>query len=160
MDTLHQVAWARGTAAVGTTPSGPRVQPSAGRATGRVIMKRLLWSLAVVIVPAILGAAGLPVARAGPPAARLRGGRLKITVASHHHGAAERTISNRPTGSVTRPLPSSSRGDWLRAVGDQPESTIATGHAGWPTRVQVFLNFHGAILPQSAPGPGGSAGRA
>jgi hypothetical protein len=31
-------------------------------------MKRLLWPLAVVIVPAILGAAGLVVAHAGPPA--------------------------------------------------------------------------------------------
>jgi hypothetical protein len=31
-------------------------------------MKRLLWPLAVVIVPAILGAAGLFVARAAPPA--------------------------------------------------------------------------------------------
>jgi hypothetical protein len=31
-------------------------------------MKRLLWPLAVVIVPAILGAAGLLVARAAPPA--------------------------------------------------------------------------------------------
>jgi hypothetical protein len=31
-------------------------------------MKRLLWPLAVVIVPAILGAAGLLVAHAGPPA--------------------------------------------------------------------------------------------
>jgi hypothetical protein len=32
-------------------------------------MKRLIWPLAVVIVPAILGAAGLLVARAAPPAA-------------------------------------------------------------------------------------------
>jgi hypothetical protein len=31
-------------------------------------MKRLLWPLAVLIVPAILGAAGLLVARAAPPA--------------------------------------------------------------------------------------------
>ena len=36
--------------------------------TERVIMKRLLWPLAVIIVPAILGAAGLLVARAAPPA--------------------------------------------------------------------------------------------
>jgi hypothetical protein len=41
---------------------------SPGRATEQVTMKRVLWPLAVVIVPAILGAARLVVAYAGPPA--------------------------------------------------------------------------------------------
>ena len=37
-------------------------------ATGQVIMNRLRWSLAVVLVPALLGVAGLLVAHAAPPA--------------------------------------------------------------------------------------------
>ena len=53
---------------LGTTPSGLRAQPTLAETTERVIMKRLLWPLAVVIVPAILGAAGLLVAHAAPPA--------------------------------------------------------------------------------------------
>jgi hypothetical protein len=48
---------------VGFGVTGTRTQ-----ATGQVIMKRLRWSLAVVLVPAILGAAGLLVAHAAPPA--------------------------------------------------------------------------------------------
>ena len=58
-----------------------------------------------------------------PPASQVSFDQLSArTAPSRWTGTAGRTIPNRPAGSLTRPLPASSRGGWLRAVGDQPES--------------------------------------
>jgi hypothetical protein len=66
-------------------------------------MKRLLWPLAMVIVPAILGAAGLLVAHSAPPAPTAPG---KIAAVSPAGSPAPvptitGTASSRPRASVT-----------------------------------------------------------
>jgi cytoskeletal protein RodZ len=78
-------------------------------------MKRLLWPLAVVIVPAILGAAGLLVAHAGPPAptappekiATVRPTASPAPVPTTTNTASSRpraTITPRPTARPRPPL--------------------------------------------------------
>jgi len=60
-------------------------------------MKRLLWPLAVVIVPAILGAAGLLVAHATPPAPKAPPAAIATPRPAASSSPAP-TISNTPSG--------------------------------------------------------------
>jgi hypothetical protein len=60
-------------------------------------MKRLLWPLAVVIVPAILGAAGLLVARAVPPAPTAPPGKIAALRPAASPSPAP-TITSTPSG--------------------------------------------------------------
>ena len=60
-------------------------------------MKRLLWPLAVIIVPAILGAAGLLVAHAAPPAPTAP----PDTIATLGPTAAPAPASSRPRATAT-----------------------------------------------------------
>jgi hypothetical protein len=66
-------------------------------------MKRLLWPLAVVIVPAILGAAGLLIARAAPPAPTAPPGNTATLrpTASSSPAPTIVTPSGRPRATVT-----------------------------------------------------------
>jgi len=60
-------------------------------------MKRLLWPLAVVIVPAILGAAGLVVAHAAPPAPAAPPDKI-ATLSPAASPAPAPAITNTPSG--------------------------------------------------------------
>jgi hypothetical protein len=67
-------------------------------------MKRLLWPLAVVIVPAILGVAGLLVAHAGPPAPAAPPGQVaapRPTATSSPAPTMVTTPSGRPRATTT-----------------------------------------------------------
>jgi hypothetical protein len=67
-------------------------------------MKRLLWPLAVVIVPAILGAAGLLVAHAGPPAPAAppeKIATLRPTASPTPAPTTTNTASSRPRATIT-----------------------------------------------------------
>jgi hypothetical protein len=67
-------------------------------------MKRLLWPLAVVIVPAILGAAGLLVAHAGPPAPTAppeKIATLRPTASPAPAPTTTNTASSRPRATIT-----------------------------------------------------------
>jgi hypothetical protein len=71
-------------------------------------MKRLLWLLAVVIVPVILGGAGLLVARSGPPAPAAPDtiATLRPTAAPSPTPTITTTASGTPRATVTaRPRP-------------------------------------------------------
>jgi hypothetical protein len=81
-------------------------------------MKRLRWSLAVVLVPAILGAAGLLVAHAGPPApARPPASTLAQTpTPASTHPASTHPASSKPRASHTPRSAARSRRAGPRAV--------------------------------------------
>jgi hypothetical protein len=67
-------------------------------------MKRLLWPLAVVIVPAILGAAGLLVAQAAPPAPTAppdKTAALRPAAAPSPAPAITTTANGRPRAALT-----------------------------------------------------------
>jgi len=68
-------------------------------------MKRLLWPLAVVIVPAILGAAGLLVARAGPPASAAPPDKI-ATLTPAASPSPVPTITNTASGKPRATVPS------------------------------------------------------
>jgi hypothetical protein len=76
-------------------------------------MKRLLWPLAVVIVPAILGAAGLLVAHAAPPAPAAPPGKIATlrpaaspspAITSTPSGRSRATLTPRQTARPRPPL--------------------------------------------------------
>jgi len=69
-------------------------------------MKRLRWPLAVVLIPAILGAAGLLVARAGPPAPGGAAARPSASTAAQTP-ATPAPASTHPASSVPRSSPAS-----------------------------------------------------
>jgi hypothetical protein len=100
-----------GTVAFGYNFQWPAGATDPGRATERVIMKRLLWPLAVIIVPAVLGAAGLLVARAAPPAPTAPPDKiatLRPAASPSPTPAITSTASGRPRAALT-PRPAARR---------------------------------------------------